>query len=50
VSRIVVSVAPPVEASGAWRSGRVLRQSVLSCCEHWPRGASERRCDSRRAT
>jgi len=43
VSRIVVSVAAPMEASSGWRSGRALRQSVLSCCEHWPPGASERR-------
>jgi len=43
VSRIVVGVAAPVGASSGLRSGRALRQSVLSCCEHWPPGTSERR-------
>jgi len=43
VSRVVIDVAAPVEASSGWRSVRALRQSVLSCCVHWPPGASERR-------
>jgi hypothetical protein len=43
VSRIVVGVAAPEEASSGLRSIRALHQSVLSCCEHWPPGASERR-------
>jgi len=43
VSRIVVVVVPPLEASSVVRSSRALRQSVLSCCEHWPPGASELR-------
>jgi len=48
VSRIVVVANPPMEASSVWRSGRALHQSVLSCCVHWPRGASERRWTGRR--
>jgi len=49
VSRIVVGVAAPGEASSVVRSSRALRQSVLSCCEHWPPVTSERRWTTRRA-
>jgi len=49
VSRVVIVVVA-LEASSVVRSTRALRQSVLSCCEHWPPGASELRWCSLRAT